>query len=115
MTATHFILTMQFLLPSIPNFYFVQYMDFTTIYHFSVDLCSNNGNGECSTGVAGKLHLSLVITHMYKYVQLFLQDMLLLVECVLSQEAVLLMRIVVLAQHLSWLMKLDTSKNSHIT
>ena len=36
-------------------------MNFTAIHLFSVDLCSNNGNGECSTGVAGKLHLSLVI------------------------------------------------------
>ena len=33
--------------------------------YFSVDLCSSNSNGECSNGVVGKLHLSLVIMHMH--------------------------------------------------
>jgi len=38
-----------------------------------------------------------------------------LVKCVLSQKAVLLMRTMVLALHLPWPMKLDTGKGNNIT
>ena len=42
-------------------------------------------------------------------------DVLQLVECVLNHAAVLLMKTLALAQHLLWLMRLDTCKNKNIT
>ena len=42
------------------------------------------------------------------------QDLLLLVECVLNQAVVLLMRTLALPLHLLWPMKLDISKNNNI-
>ena len=41
--------------------------------------------------------------------------MLLLEGCALNQAVVLLMRMLVLALHLSWHMKLDTSESSNFT
>ena len=41
--------------------------------------------------------------------------MLLLVECVHNQAAVLLMRILALALHSSWPMRLDTSENNNFS
>ena len=38
-----------------------------------------------------------------------------MVECVLNQAVVLLMRTLALVQHLHWPMKLDTSEDSNIT
>ena len=44
-----------------------------------------------------------------------LQDMLLLVECVHNQAAVLLMRTLALVLHSSWSMRWDTSENNIIS
>ena len=51
----------------------------------------------------------------WSLIQPFLQDMLLLVECVHNQAVVLLMRTLALALHSSWPMRLDTSENNNFS